>query len=146
MVQLLALFAWMMGAFVALAFLEATVEGEQGGAEGTKGWRKEVFGFRLKEYHFWLWWVVVPLLVFSPLLVTGPDPAVFGTLAIAYLIGGIVEDFVYFVVNPAFGLKKWNSGGAKWMPWFRVGRLEIPRFYVRNIAAAAAVWVLFFWF
>lgn len=131
--------------FVGLAFLERTVEGEFGGGEGTKGWRMNFFGYRLKEYHFWLWYVVVPIFVFSPLIVTGPDPRVFGTLASAYLLGGILEDFLYFVVNPNFGLKKWNSRHGKWMPWFRVGRFEAPQFYVRNALAAVIVWIFFIW-
>jgi hypothetical protein len=143
--QLLLLFVWEMLGFVGLAFLEVTVEGDQGGAEGTKGWRRSIAGYKLKEYHFWLWFVVVPLFVFSPLLATGWDPAVFGTLAVAYLLGGILEDFVYFLANPSFGLKNWNSMGAAWMPWFRVGGFEVPQFYVRNMAASAIVWLLFVW-
>ena len=139
-------FFWMMLGFIGLAFLESTVEGGLGGGEGTKGWRKSIMGYRLKEYHFWLWFVVVPIFVFSPLLVTGFDLRTFGTLAIAYLLGGVLEDFVYFLVNPNFGLKKWNSTSAKWMPWYRVGGIEVPRFYVRNILAAVVVWVGLLWY
>lgn len=145
MILLVALFLWEMLAFVGLAFLEVTVEGDQGGGEGTKGWRRSIGGYRLKEYHFWLWIVVVPLFVFSPLAVMGWNPAVFGTLAVAYLLGGILEDFVYFLANPAYGLKSWNSRGATWMPWMRLGRFEMPQFYARNAAAAVIVWVLFVW-
>ena len=144
MIQLLLLFLWVLAAFVGLAFLETTVEGERAGAEGTKGWRKSLLGYRLKEYHFWLWLVVVPLFVFSPLVLTGPDPQVFATLAIAYLVGGAVEDFAYFLVNPHFGLGKWNSEGAKWMPWVKVWRFEVPKFYVRNLLLSAGLFYLFF--
>ena len=142
MVELVILFGWVILGFVGLSFFESTVEGDEGGGEGTKGWRKEVLGYRVREYHFWLWYVVVPLFVFSPLVVSGPDPWVFATLATAYLLGGVLEDFLYFVVNPHYGLKKWNSHEVKWMPWFGLGNVEIPRFYVRNILAAAALWLV----
>lgn len=121
------------------------MEGSLGGGEGTKGWRKSFFGYKIKEYHFWLWFVVVPVFVFSPLLYVGFEPRLFGTLAAAYLVGGVAEDFVYFIVNPAFGLRKWNSRSATWMPWFRLGRFEIPQFYVRNLAGALVVWLVFVW-
>jgi len=145
LIPLWILFAWIMLGFVGLAFLESTVEGEMGGGEATRGWRKSFFGYDLKEYHFWLWFVVVPIFVFSPLLVVGWDQRLFGTLAIAYLLGGVLEDFAYFAVNPHFGLGKWSSSNAKWMPWFRVGRLEVPQFYVRNLVAAVMVWLLLLW-
>ncbi|MBI3840487.1 MAG: hypothetical protein HY297_00780 [Thaumarchaeota archaeon] len=145
MIQLILIFIWMMAAFIGLAFLEVTVEGDQAGGEGTKGWRRSIFGYRIKEYHFWLWFVVVPLFVFSPLVVLGFDLRTFGTLAIAYLIGGVVEDFTYFLANPHYGLSKWNRTDAKWMPWFRWGILEVPQFYVRNAAASAVVFILFIW-
>jgi hypothetical protein len=137
------LFCWIILGFIGLAFLESTIEGDQGGAEGTKGWRKKVLGYELKEYHFWLWYIVIPIFVFSPLIALGPDFRVFGMLAIAYLVGGMLEDFLYFVINPNFGVHKWNSRYGKWMPWFKIGGVEIPQFYVRNAIAAAVVWVLF---
>lgn len=145
MTELLLVFGWVMLGFVCLAFLERTVEGELAGGEGTKGWRRSFFGYSVKEYHFWLWYVVVPIFVFSPLLVAGFDTRLFGTLAAAYLLGGILEDFVYFLVNPHFGLKRWNSRDAKWMPWVRLGRFEVPQFYVRNSVLAAVIWYLLIW-
>ena len=146
MIPLIAVLFWVLLGFVGLAFLETTVERELAGGEGTKGWRKSLFGYKVKEYHFWLWFVVVPIFVFSPLAVVGPDVRLFGTLAAAYLLGGVLEDFVYFLVNPHFGLKKWNSMDASWMPWFKVGRLEVPRFYVRNIVAASLTWFFLIWY
>ena len=140
--HLIFLFLWVMLGFAALAFLETTVEGEQGGGEGTKGWRKELLGYRVKEYHFWLWYVVVPVFVFSPLVVTGPDLLTFATLASAYLLGGILEDFLYFVANPHYGVKRWRSSEAPWMPWFRIGRVEVPQFYVRNAILTGALWAI----
>ncbi len=146
MIPLLALFGWVMLGFIGLAFLESTVEGELAGGEGTKGWRRSILGYKVKEYHFWLWFVVVPIFVFSPLLVIGLELRVLGTLAIAYLLGGVVEDFVYFLVNPYFGLGKWNSKDARWMPWVRIGRIEVPQFYARNVVAAGVVWLLLVWY
>lgn len=136
------IFFWVLLGFVGLAFLERSVEGDLGGGEGTGGWRKTFFGYRLKEYHFWLWYVVVPIFVFSPLVVGGWDIHLFGVLAVAYLSGGVLEDFVYFLVNPHFGIKKWNSKFGTWMPWYRVGRIEIPKFYVRNLVASFVVWLV----
>ncbi len=135
------IFFWVLLGFVGLAFLERSVEGDLGGGEGTRGWRKSFFGYRLKEYHFWLWYVVVPIFVFSPLVASGWDAHLFGVLAVAYLLGGVLEDFVYFVVNPHFGIKKWNSKFGTWMPWYKVGQIEIPKFYVRNFVASFVVWL-----
>ncbi len=146
MLELPILFFWVLLGFVALAFLETTVEGGEGGGEGTYGWRKEFLGYRVKEYHFWLWYVVVPIFVFSPLALVGFDLEVVGVLAMAYLVGGVVEDFAYFIVNPHYGLGKWNSSGARWMPWFRVGRVEVPKFYVRNLLGAGVIWLLMYFY
>jgi hypothetical protein len=140
--NLLAVFAWEMLGFFFLAFLERTVEGEHGGAEATYGWRKSVLGYSLKEYHFWLWYVVVPIFVLSPLVAYGFDTHLLGTVADAYLLGGILEDFTYFAVNPYYGLKKWNRAGAPWMSWVSVRGFEVPVFYLRNAAAALVLWLL----
>ncbi|QQG49056.1 MAG: hypothetical protein HY247_01725 [archaeon] len=138
------LFFWIQGAFVALAFLERSIEGDKAGGEATWGWRKSILGYRLKEYHFWLWFVVVPLFVYSPLLVLGPDIRAFLVLTSAFLVGGVLEDFVYFLVNPHYGIAKWNSRDAKWMPWFKLGRAEVPQFYVRNLLISAVALYLAF--
>jgi len=135
-------FAWELLGFVALAFLESAVEGPNGGGAATFGWKKSLLGYEVREYHFWLWYVVVPIFVFSPIVVTGPDLIVFATLASAYLLGGPLEDFAYFVVNRNFGVRKWNSRVGTWMPWYKAGRVEIPRFYVRNFLVVVLVWVV----
>ena len=141
--MLATIFLWVIAGFIALAFLETTIEGRYGGAVKTKGWSKKIFGYKIREYHFWLWYVAVPIFVFSPLIATGWSEKLFGTLAVAYLLGGVIEDFIYFLVNPYYGLKKWNSRNAKWMSWFKIGKIEIPKFYVRNIIAAIIAWLIF---
>ena len=88
--------------------------------------------------------VVVPVFTFSPIIILGYEPQLFGTLALAYLLGCILEDYVYFLVNPHFGRGGWNSRTATWMPWFKIGRYEVPQMYVRNFVAAAVVWAVFF--
>lgn len=126
--------------FFTLAFswakLEIAVEGKHGYAEKLpckrwqlKGALKKIAGGRpeLTEYHVWM--VIFLFLVFHlshwfsnwnhwrlELLILG-----------LFLIFFVLEDFFWFVLNPDYGLKKFNK---EEIPWHVEWAGPIPRFYL----------------
>ena len=67
----------------------------------------------------------------------------FGILLSAYSSGLILEDFFWFVVNPKFSLRDFNSKKVKWYPWIRIGKVEFPSFYLVSLSVSILSWVLF---
>jgi hypothetical protein len=77
------------------------------------------------------------------ILVIKPQIKLFGTLAVGYLIGTVLEDFFWFVINPFYGIQKFNSQNAFWLlNWINIG-VEIPLFYLRYFLGAFFVWFIF---
>lgn len=117
------------------AKLEIAIEGKFGYAEKLpcKKWKlkgplKRIVGDRryLAEYHIWM--MVVLLLFFHlPLWFTGwsfwrIELFVLGL----FIIFLVLEDFLWFLLNPHYGLKKFKKGQIWWHPkWF----LGVPSFY-----------------
>jgi hypothetical protein len=122
-------------AFISISFWAAAMEGPIGGIFGIR----TLFGLNADFYIFNL---TIPLFLIIPLMIR-PDVKLFGTLATGYLIGIILEDFFWFVVNPFYGIQRFNSQNAFWlMHWLDVG-VEIPLFYVRYLLGAFLVWFIF---
>src|SRR3989344_2118110 len=120
-------FALVYGAMIATSFWEAYVEGKHAWDEGKLGWKIRTKNHVwLTAYHFWLFMVMWPLLITLPLVIFGFDSMVFGILLSAYFSGLIIEDFTWFIVNPVFNFKHFNSKYVKWYPWFKIGEFEIP--------------------
>jgi len=126
----LLIFFYTLLTFVPVAFWEAYAEGKYGGAKRQCGWKKNVFGFKLTAYHFWLWHVSVPLFLSIPLVVSGFSWKLFFTLYSAYFFGGMLEDFLWFVVNPYWSIKKFNSKYVDWHWWVRIAGKDVPMQYV----------------
>jgi len=123
-------------AFVSISFWAAAMEGSTGGIFGIKN----LFGLNADFYIFYL---TVPLFLIIPLIIK-PDIKLFGTLLTGYLLGIVLEDLLWFVINPYFGIQKFNSQNAIWLiHWIRLGNLEIPLFYVRYVFGAFLVWFIF---
>ena len=122
-------------AFISISFWAAAMEGPIGGVFGIR----TLFGLNADFYIFNL---TIPLFLIIPLMIR-PDVKLFGTLATGYLIGIVLEDFFWFVVNPFYGIQRFNSQNAFWlMHWLDVG-VEIPLFYVRYLLGAFLVWFIF---
>jgi len=122
-------------AFISISFWAAAMEGPIGGIFGIR----TLFGLNADFYIFNL---TIPLFLIIPLMIR-PDVKLFGTLATGYLVGIILEDFFWFVVNPFYGIQSFNSQNAFWlMHWLDVG-VEIPLFYVRYLLGAFLVWFIF---
>lgn len=113
-------------AFISISFWAAAMEGPVGGIFG----QKEIYGFNADFYIFFM---TVPLFLLLPLIIK-PEVKLFGTLLGGYLIGIALEDFFWFVINPYYGVQKFNSHYAFWiLDWVRIGNIEFPFFYMRYI-------------
>ncbi|TSC92310.1 MAG: hypothetical protein CEN89_763 [Candidatus Berkelbacteria bacterium Licking1014_7] len=136
-------FLVVQAAMVATAFWEAYIEGADGWAKNQVGWKVCLGKFTYTAYHFWLYWVMFPLLLALPLVVIGWDGHLFWVLVFSYLVGATVEDFLWFVVNPVYPLRKFNPVDCDWHPWIILGRFYIPTPYVIRLVLAVLVFALF---
>jgi len=122
-------------AFISISFWAVAMEGSVGGIFGIR----TLFSFNADFYIFNL---TIPLFLLM-ILVIKPQIKLFGTLAVGYLIGTVLEDFFWFVINPFYGIQKFNSQNAFWLlNWINIG-VEIPLFYLRYLLGALFVWFIF---
>ena len=83
-------------------------------------------------------------MVFSLPLLINYSNKLLGILISAFSIGFMIEDFMYFIVNPYFGIKKFNKKQANWYPWIGIGKFQIPASYLIGIIIAVLSWY-FLW-
>jgi len=139
------IFAIVLGASIANSFWEAYVEGDNPWGKRKLGWKIQLTKrYCYPAYHFFLFCVMWPLLLSLPLVIGGWDSKLFGILVSAYMIGLIVEDFVWFVVNPAVKLSQFNPEYATYYPWFKFGKFQVPMVYIFESAVAILSWY-FLW-
>jgi len=129
-------------AMIACAFWEAYIEGPEGWAAHQVGWKIKFGSFTYTAYHFWLYWVMIPLLLALPLVADGWDAHLFWVLVFAYTIGATIEDFMWFVVNPVYPLKKFNRHKTAWHSWVKIVKVDIPTSYIIR----AIVSIVIYWF
>ena len=119
-------------AFISISFWAAAMEGSTGGIFG----QREIYGYSADYYIFLL---TIPLFLLIPIVIK-PEVKLFGTLLGGYLIGIALEDFFWFVVNPYYGIQKFNSHYAFWLtPWINLGFVEFPSFYIKYVLAGILV-------
>lgn len=142
--NILLIFLWIVLGFAVMAFLERTIEGPNGWGKKTYGKRFKITKkFSITEYHLWFW-IFLTILISLPLIVGGFSWKLFGVLLSALAIGCVIEDFLYFIVNPYFGLKKFNPKNVKWHYWIKIGKINIPVSYIGGILIAVLSWY-FIW-
>lgn len=129
----LAAFVCVLGFF--FAKVEIQIEGAQGWAAALPTWRIEkhplldIFwgGRAMTGYHFWVFTFMFLLFHLVFFLQGGfsiwLECRVLGSLAIFW----IVEDFLWFVLNPHYGIGKFNRAGA---PWHKRWLLGVPVDYL----------------
>lgn len=138
------IFIWIILAFVSTSFWEAYIEGKHPWASRQIGWSRKISNhITLTAYHFWLLITFIFLLTL-PVVVTGWNAKLFGIILSAACIGIIVEDFLWFVINPYYSLKKFNSNDAPWYPWVNLGAIELPALYLVSFAISILSWY-FLW-
>lgn len=142
----LEIFAVVWGAMVANSFWEAYVEGRNTMEEGKVGWKIEIWkNYYITGYHFFLFYVMWPLLLSLPLVINGWDKRLFGILVSAFFSGNVLEDFMWFVVNPVVKFAEFRSDFTNHYPWIKIGEVKIiPLFYVFGIAVSILSWY-FLW-
>ena len=138
-------FGWIYSAMIAMSFWESDVEKRNAWDKGKAGWKVRILGFKLTEYHFYLFYVMFPLFLTLPFMIYGWDLRILGIVASAYFSGIVLEDFTWYVVNPKVKLKEFYSKFSDYYPWIKVGKKKIiPWGYVINLAIAALFW-FFLW-
>lgn len=137
-------FALVWLAMVAIGFWESSVEGKNAWGKGKLGWKlKRGKRVLFTHYHFWLFVIMIPAFLAIP-LVLNFSKELLGIILSAYFSGLVIEDFTWFIVNPVFPFKKFNSKDAKWHIWLKLGKFELPYSYIIAILLALASWY-FLW-
>ena len=143
--QTLIVFALVWGAFIASGFWEAYVEGRNAWDKGKLGWKIRIGSFVLSGYHFFLFIVMYPALLALPFVFTGWNTKLFGIMVSAYASGVIIEDFVWYLVNPAVRFKEWFTSFSDYYTWIKFGgRKIIPLGYIVYLGIAILSWY-FIW-
>lgn len=107
---------------VAFAQLEIEIEGNSGWASALPTWKLEnrwtraLLGARpLTGYHVWAHVFVLLVLHLPYGLALAPPSWAFELRILSFLIlFWIVEDFLWFVLNPAFGIRRFTRAHATW--------------------------------
>jgi hypothetical protein len=124
-------------AFLSLSFMEVFIEGPNGGFFLQNG--LEFFGLRISIWAI----ITLPLLLAIPIVAGWFDSKLVGIVLIGYLVGLILEDFFWFVINPYYGIQKFSSQFVAWMYWIRIFSLQVPLFYVTHSLLAIVSWFVF---
>ncbi len=140
------IFACVWGALLAMSFWESSTEGRNAWDKGKLGWKLKIGKYYITtRYHFYIVYVMFPLLIFGlPFSLVGWDFKLFGMLFSAYTSGLVIQDFMWFVVNPVVKLSEWNPKFASYYPWIVLGRFRIPLYYIAGILLAVLSWA-FIW-
>lgn len=141
----LSIFIWVYLAMIATAMWESRVEGRNAWDKGKLGWKIKIGkNFKFTEYHFYLWWVMWPMLLILPIVVYGWNLKLLGILISAYFSGLIVEDIAWFAVNPVVKFSEFNPRFANYYRWIGFGKFKIPSIYLAELFIAFLSWY-FLW-
>ena len=143
----LTLLAFVISISVIVALLEVQIEGKNGWAKNLPTWRVDnrfitfILGpyHPLTGYHLFLNILVIYFFHF-PFFVGLIWTAAFELKILSfYLLFWVIEDFLWFVLNPNFGVKKFKKGEIPWHTrWF----LGIPYTYYRFLILCILLYLL----
>jgi hypothetical protein len=119
-------FVSMVAAVLVLAYLfarvEVEIEGEAGWAANLPTWRIEehplldlfMGGRALTGYHLWMF-AFIGLVFHFPLFFIGRwSPELEARVLASIMLFWIVEDYLWFIVNPAFGWRRFKQEHVPW--------------------------------
>jgi|SRR3989338_6194450 len=136
---------YILGIFIAIGFWEAYIEGRYGWAQRQVGWNipfKVGFLKRpLDAYHFWSWMIMIPMFLMLPFVMFGFNLHLFWLVVIGFLLGSVVEDFLWFVVNPDFPFRDFNPKKVWWHYWIGFGKFKVPEIYIIYPILALLIWI-----
>ena len=137
---------WIWLEMIAMSFWEAYVEGRNAWNKNKLGWEiRFAKNLSLPAYHFYVFCIMFPLLLTLPLIIYGWNLKLFGILVSAYFSGMVIEDFMWFVVNPAVKFKEFWTSFSDYYPWLRFKNKKIiPIGYIIEILISIASWY-FIW-
>ena len=130
---LISIFLFSIVLAFAVAKLEIQIEGKDGWAKNLPTWRiknrltKFFYGEQpLTGYHFWL--VVVLLIALHSGFFAGLPWSLSLELKImgCFWLAVVIEDFLWFALNPYYGVKKFNRTEAHWHTLWILG---LPALY-----------------
>ena len=141
----LIILSYILGIFVSIGFWEAYMEGKGGWAANQVGWKIDLgVGFLRKPldaYHFWCWVVMIPMFLMLPFIMFGWNAHLFWLVIIGALLGIVIEDFLWFVINPIFPFRDFKPEKVWWHYWIGFGKYKIPEFYVIFPLLALFIWI-----
>src|SRR3989344_3582628 len=141
----LLIFMWIYAAMIAMSFWESYVEKRNAWDKGKIGWELRLGSFVLPAYHFYVFCVMWPLLLTLPFVIYGWNLEFFGIIVSAYFSGIIIEDFMWYVVNPAVKLREYYSDFSDYYPWLKIkGKKIVPMGYIFSLAVSILSWY-FIW-
>lgn len=139
-------------AAILIAILEIQIEGPAGWAKNLPTWRPnpnkwyaKFFGAirdqkELTGYHIALWFTVL-LFFHFPLFVGTTWNASFETdLLAGFFFFWILEDFLWFVFNPAFGIKKFKP---EFIPWHKKWIGPFPKSYYTGFIMVIILYIIY---
>ncbi len=142
----LMIFIWVYAAMIAMSFWESSAEGRNAWRDKKYGWEIKFGGYVwLTRYHFFVFYVMFPILLTLPLIINGWNTQLFGILVSAYSSGIVIEDFGWYVTNTEVKLKEFWTSFSDYYPWVRINKKKIiPVGYVLGILISFLSWY-FLW-
>ncbi len=129
---------------IAASFWEAYSEGRNAWDKNKEGWKLKIGNYVvMTAYHFYLFIIMFPLLLSLPLIIYGWDTKLFGILLSAYFSGLVLQDFMWYVVNPVVQLKELNTDFANYYPRVKIGKIKIPIGYFIGILLSIITYLIF---
>jgi hypothetical protein len=137
----IAIFAAVYAAMISWSFAESSFEGRNSWDKGKIGFKIKMGKFIISRYHLFAFFITFPLLLALPLIIYGWNIQLFGILVSAYMTGLIIEDFVWYLVNPAVKPKEFWTSFSDYYPWIKIGKRKIiPAGYIMYIVIALLSW------
>jgi hypothetical protein len=146
-VQLVVMLAWVVLLAYFFAQTEIQIEGPAGWAANLPTWRIEqhwlldVFwgGRAMTGYHAWVF-PFIALFFHFPLFFSAQWSWQAESRVLAcIMLFWIVEDFLWFVVNPAYGLANFNAAAISWHKrWLWGAPVD---YWVYTLATVALLWI-----
>jgi len=142
--------AWFVGVnlfavCLTLALFEVQIEGPHGWAEKLPTWRldkpwirKLTNGKPITGYHVYLNLVILGFLHY-PLIVSQWTLVGEFRLFSQYMIIAVYWDFLWFVTNPHFGLRRFKSANIWWHKQWVLG---MPMDYIMGTTVSGIAWLL----
>lgn len=128
---------------LALAALEVQIEGKYGWVKNLPTWRirSKIFGFFMggKDLTGYLFYMLIILLLFFHLPFFGGVPWTWEAeleIIFLFLLFSVFWDFLWFVLNPYYGLKRFKKSYVYWHNHWAFG---VPLDYPRGVLISLMV-------